>query len=323
MKYAFIALIACYLLVYGCGPDTSKKTEAKKEQAVHSTVEKPTQPTAAGPPQETIKQPVAAAVSETPQATPQVATATPSAQPMLGASPQPPVVTEEQKTSETGQVQQPPCPMMTQRQGAVELTQPDEENIVVMPCGCMFIKHTVPANSPCVKQLTPPCPMKEAKQPTTEDELIIMPCGRVMVRPPMPPTDGPGSEQPMQMEPPCQDQNQAQAAEESEADLTSAVQKMVEATNDMLLVTKQLVVATQEMTKMTRGATSEGVNIQKETPPVEQPSQAAQQGATGTERQLSAKEQEMVNVMKDAVMASQKAIDAMNQSAPKTLNQQQ
>ncbi len=44
MKYAFLALIACYLLVYGCGPDNSKKTEAKKEQAVHNTVEKSAQP---------------------------------------------------------------------------------------------------------------------------------------------------------------------------------------------------------------------------------------------------------------------------------------
>jgi hypothetical protein len=47
MKYAFIALVACYLLVYGCGPDNSKKEESKPDKATHSTVVTP--PPAAPP----------------------------------------------------------------------------------------------------------------------------------------------------------------------------------------------------------------------------------------------------------------------------------
>ena len=110
MKYAFIALIACYLLVYGCGPDNAKKTETKKEQAVHSTVEKPQQPTQAAKPPETGEQPVAAAVEGTQLPAQQVAPAPPS---------QP--ITEAQQTGEATQGRQPPCPMMVQQQGAVDL----------------------------------------------------------------------------------------------------------------------------------------------------------------------------------------------------------
>ncbi|GEM_PF-1788891 len=272
MKYAFIALIACYLLVYGCGPDNSKKTEVKKEQAVHSTVEKPTQPTQATQPQETAKQPVAAAVDATPQ----------------------PI-----------------------QQGAIELTQPDEENIVVMPCGCMFIKHPMPANAPyvknapCVQQQAPPCPMMGEKQPATDEELIMMPCGRVFVKQPMP-VDGLDLERPLQME-------------EPEEDLAGAVQRMAEATNDMVLVTKQLVVATQEMLKATKGAASEGANTNRENNrQTEQTNQSPWQAAIAAAKNQSAdKEQEAVNAMKDAVIATQKAIDAMNQTVPKTVDQRQ
>ncbi len=320
MKYAFIALIACYLLVYGCGPDNSKKTEAKKEQAVHSRVEKPVPPAQATPPPETAKQPVAAAVNETPKPAQQGATTAPPPQPMA----------EEQKTGEATQVRQAPCPMMVHQQGAVELTQPDEENIVVMPCGCMFIKHPMPANvpclkdAPCVKQQAPPCPMMDEKQPATEEGLIMMPCGRVFVRQPMP-VDGPDLDRPMQMEPPCQAEAQPQAMEEPPEDLAGAVQRMAEATNDMMLVTKQLVVATQEMLKATKGAASEGgANTNRTNLGAEQTGQSPQQAAVpDIKKQTSGKEQEAVSAMKEAVIATQKAIDAMSQTVPKTLDQRQ
>ena len=337
MKYAFIALIACYLLVYGCGPDTSKKTEAKKEQAVHSTMEKPAQPMPAVEAQEPVKQPVTAAVVETPQPATQdaaaaAAAATPS-QPMTEevkqkaqatteeAKPQAPAVAEKQKTGEAKDVQTP-CPMMTQQEGSTETAQPDEENIVLMPCGCYFIKHPVPANAPCLKQL-PPCPMMGAKEPTAGEELVMLPCGRIVVMPPMPMGDNnPGLEKPTQMAPPCP--AQPQTGEVSQEDLTSAVQRMVGATNDMLVVTKQLVVATQEMLKATKGAAVEGENTNKAALQAEQPSQTVQQPAADTTTaQPSTVEQEVVNTVKEAVMATQKAIDAVNQTVPKALEKQQ
>lgn len=334
MKYAFLALIACYLLVYGCGPDNSKKTEAKKEQAVHNTVEKsaqPAQPMQAAQPPETGKQPVAAAVEKTPQpAQQEAAIAMPPSQAIADkASQPPPVVATEPKIGEATLVHQTPCPMMIQQHGAVELTQPDEENIVVMPCGCMFIKHQISTNAPCLKNAPcarlhiPPCPMTGEKQPATEEDLIMMPCGRVFIRQPMP-VDGADLEQPVQMESPCLVQGQTQDMEEPEEDLAGAVQRMAEATNDMLQVTKQLVVATQEMLKATKGAGSENVNANKQNLQTEQAGQSTRQAAvTGLKTQPADKEQDAMNAMKDAVIATQKAIDAMNQTVPKTLDQRQ
>lgn len=38
MKYAFIALIAIYLIIYGCSPDSSEKAEKNHKETVQTTV---------------------------------------------------------------------------------------------------------------------------------------------------------------------------------------------------------------------------------------------------------------------------------------------
>jgi hypothetical protein len=307
MKYAFIALIACYLLVYGCGPDNSKKTEVKKEQTIHSTTKAPPQPSPTTPPQHSGSQPVAAAV-----ASPQ------PAQPQAEVSQQPPVAAAEQKSGEVAEKQQQhPCNMMGQQQGAVELTQPDEENIVVMPCGCMFVKRQAQNTAPCLKQHLPPCPMMGDNQQGDDEDLVMMPCGRVFVRPPLPDEDA-GLDQSQQTETPDQ------GAVQSQEDLTGAVQRMVETTNDMVLVTKELVLATQEMLKATKAATAANqlanTSISSaENPQSEQAEPITRQVAVaGVKKQPAVREEEVTNAMRDAVIATQKALEAMNQVAPKT-----
>ncbi len=310
MKYAFIALIACYLLVYGCGPDNSKKAEDQKGQAGQITVEKPLQPPLpATESKETVKQPVAAAV-ETLQPAQQIATVPPS-QSATGANQQEAPAAEKQKTVEQAtQELQSPSIMAEQQQGAVELTQPDEENIVITPCGRMFIKHRVPANAPCLKQQVPPCPMVDEKQPAITEELVMMPCGRVVVRQSIP-DDDPDLEMMQQTETPGQVDVRPQIIEESEEDLSTAVEKMVEATNDMVLVTKQLVTATQEMLRATKGTITEAAKTNRENPPA---------AAVGSQKQTAVGEREVINAMQGAVIATQKAIEVMNQAAPKALD---
>lgn len=39
MKYAFIALIAIYLIIYGCSPDSSEKAKKSHDQAVQTTAQ--------------------------------------------------------------------------------------------------------------------------------------------------------------------------------------------------------------------------------------------------------------------------------------------
>jgi hypothetical protein len=318
MKYAFIALIACYLLVYGCGPDNSQKTDDKKDQAIHSTTKTPSppaQPTQAAPPppQDSGSQPVVKNVT-LPQ----------PAQPQAEVSQQPPVTAPEQKTGETAErVQQHPCNMMVQQQGAVELTQPDEENIVVMPCGCMFVKHKAANTAPCLKLRLPPCPMMGENQSEDEEDLIMMPCGRVFARPPRSDED-PDLDQSQMTETPGQDATQPQGTEESQEDLTSAVRRMVETTNDMVLVTKELVLATQEMLKATKGAANKVADASTENLQNGQPVQTTRQEAVaGVKKQPATREEEVTNAMKDAVIATQKALEAMNQATPKTLQPNQ
>ncbi|MBU1566559.1 MAG: hypothetical protein KJ630_13145 [Proteobacteria bacterium] len=337
MKYAFIALIACYLLVYGCGPDNSKKTEDKKGQTVHSTVEKPLQPaqsTHTVQPQEAVKQPVAAAV-ETPQPpqpdqqsvtevpAQQAVTAPPAEQATEANPQQPPVAVEEQKTGEQAQELQPPCTVMGQEQNAIELTQPDSENIVIMPCGCMFLKHQVPADAPCLRQLVPPCPMMGENQPALDEELVMMPCGRVFARQ-VSPVDDPELEMQQQNETLSQVDGQPQMMEDAEEDLAAAIENMVMATNDMVQVTQQLVLATQEMLKATKGTASEATNPNNTDLQTEQTAQPTDQQAAGdTNNQTTVDEQKVVSAMKHAVIATQKATEAINQAAPQTLEPKQ
>ncbi len=286
MKYAFIALIACYLLVYGCGPDDSKKAEKKNEQTVHAVVKKPIQPvltTQVDQQPQAKTQPVAPVVDPQPAPSPPMQQANvvgpPPPRQLNEAGPQPPAVIEEQKSAEVAEKpKQQPRNIAAQSPGAVELTQPDEQNIVILPCGRMYIKNRLPANAPCLNAQLPPCPMMGENQLEDDDAYIVMPCGRVFVRHPIPEDDA-DLDQPRQMEPPYPADAEPQDEQAPEEDLSAAVQRMVEATNDMVLVTQQLVVATQEMLKATQGTGNVDATIMQENPRTENTVQTPQQTA--------------------------------------------
>lgn len=376
MKYAFIALIACYLLVYGCGPDKDKKAEEKKGQTtVQSTVSTPQQPAtqsaktdkpkglskqpvfaqteAAQPgtqpgkttmPKELAKQPVFAqpeaqqpgsqpAVTAKPQGLSkqpvyvQADQAQSAAQPSQTANPQglskqpvyvqpdtpppPPqnaskAANDQPQPGDMAQAPRHPCPMMTDENEADEaMDQVDEEDLLTLPCGHVLMRSQIPAGAPCLGMQAPPC-LKMGQQPDDGQDTILLPCGRVIARPPMPPVDAPHP--PQHITAPGQVQAQPQVVEEEKEDLTLAVQRMVETTNDMVLVTRQLVLATQEMLKATKGAA------------VEQVSQPNRQGAgPATDTKTAGIEQNVVDAMNDAVIASQKAVEAANQAVSKAV----
>ena len=322
MKYAFIVLIALYLLVYGCGPDNSKKAEEKKVQTTQSTLGKPVPPpqlTQKPQQQVTGKQPVATMV-ETPQPTQQIATPPPS-QSATEIGQQPPVIVEEQKTNtEAQERQQPPCKMIVHQPSAIELTQPDEENLVVMPCGCIFFKNRGQANAPCFKLKDSPCPLMSDKQAAAESDIVMMPCGRAYVHHHIPDED---SEFPQQPTPPCHRERQPQVVEDSQKDLATAMQKMVETTNNMVLATKQLVFATQEILRVTKGATNETAVVNQESLQANPAAQPARQVLAADVKKQVTGEQEVVDAMKEAVIAAQKAVEAMNQAVFKALEPKQ
>jgi hypothetical protein len=311
MKYAFIVLIALYLLVYGCGPDTSKKSEGQKGHTVQSSEQKTVKPSQA---KAVEKQPVAAVI-ESPQPTQQMPAAptAPTAQSAAKAK-QPPAATEEQKVNPfTPELQQPPCQARTEQQGAIELTQPDDENIVVMPCGCIFDKKRIPQDAPCLRGWVPPCQMMGDTPPAAEDNLFEMPCGHVFLRHPMAAEDI-AAGAPQQPKAPCQMEAQPQIVEESEQNLATAIEKMVETTDDMVLVTKQLVIATQAMLKATKGVTLEVTNL-----PADQTSVANRDAVVTSGKRQTISEEEVANALKEAVIATQRAIDVINQATSKAL----
>jgi len=328
MKYAFIALIACYLLVYGCGPDNSKKTEDKKDQAVHSTVEKPRQPEQQPTPtitsEEAAKQqPALAAVGTPPQAA-EAGCPTPCKKPAETVQQLPAV--EKGAAPVNGQKEgQQESTSVAAQQGPVELTQPDNENIVIMPCGSVFVKHRLPANTPCLTNRVPPCPMMDDEDgPVAEGNVVMMPCGRMFLRQPLPDEDLDVDQQ-RQMLPPDQGPvDPADAPEDSVENLTSAVERMVETTNDMVLVTKELVVATREMLKATQKAANKEAAPAKEGLGTEPSAQATQPMVGNTAMKPAPRsEQEAINAMQQAVIATQKALEAMNQAPPQPPTPQQ
>lgn len=79
----------------------------------------------------------------------------------------------------------------------------------------------------------------EAEQSGAGEEMITMPCGQVMAK-----KDIPAGA-------PCLGYKQ-QVTVPGDDDLSVAMQKMVEATNNMVQVTQQMVIATQEMLKATK-----------------------------------------------------------------------
>lgn len=344
MKYAFIALIAGYLLVYGCGPDKDKKAEENKGQTtLQSTVSTPQQPATQSAktdkPKDLSKQPVFAQTEAAQPGTQPGKTTMPKelakqpvfaqpeaqqtgSQPAVTAksqglskqpvyvqpdTPPPPpqnapkAANDQPQPGEMAQAPRHPCPMMTDEDEADEaMDQVDEEDLLTLPCGHVLMRSQIPAGAPCLGIQAPPC-LKMGQQPDDGQDTILLPCGQVIARPPMPPVDAPHP--PQHMTAPGQVQAQPQVVEEEKEDLTLAVQKMVETTNDMVLVTRQLVLATQEMLKATKGTA------------VEQVSQPNRQGAgPAADTKTSGVEQNVVDAMNDAVIASQKAVEAANQA---------
>lgn len=149
MKYAFIALIVCYLVIYGCGPDNSDNGPESHEQTAPVHQQEPAAPT-----HEEQQQPVksiqptvaheepAAEVAEQPaeQHVEAVAVETAEqAQPAAEEKPAAPVV-ERRVIMEQQSV--------TKEQQATEVAESEQ---VVMPCGRTMARADIPENAPCLE----------------------------------------------------------------------------------------------------------------------------------------------------------------------------
>ena len=323
MKYAFIVLVACYLLVYGCGPDSTEKAEEKKSQVTTSAVQQPAAPAeqkqAAAPaeqkkPAQMAKQKQAAQPAVAPLAadkapaeagTKQEAAAAPAEQPRAAKkaveAPSTAAVTE-QPAAPGAETAPPPAEAAAQ---TPEEGQPAEaaSDLVTLPCGMVVPRSHIPADAPCFQPQLHPCPHMGAQHPPLPEDVVVMPCGRAFVR-------HPGMAEGLAELDPGQPEPLAEFDTASDDDLADSMEKMVEATNDMVMVTKQLVVATQKMVKATEEAARR----------LEHESAAA---VLPAEPPATAREENANTAMHEAILATQKALEALNQVLPKALEQRQ
>jgi len=124
---------------------------------------------------------------------------------------------------------------------------------------------------------------------------------------------------------PCHVPPQPQAFEESNQDLSAAMQRMVEATNDMVLVTKELITTTQEMLKASKGVAREVLDTGKEILEADKNSHQTQvQTEPGVENveQPVIQEKDVVETMKDLVAATKAMIEATDKALEEALEAQ-
>lgn len=298
MKYAVIVLVACYLLVWGCGPDTSKKADEPTSHVTESKVEKTPAPLAsaeAPAPAPLPEEPAVAVVEQVAEQPPLDADAV-----VAPAAPAPPVH-DHAAAQETA----PVPPEMAVVQPPQDLPETDMESLVTLPCGMVVPRESIPADAPCLRAKKMPCPMMYGRPHPPLDGMMAMPCGRPCFRHPALPMDHPDLDDPERGHHP---EPLTDTDDELSEDLAEAMQKMVETTNDMVVVTRQLVVATQEMVRATQDAAFH-VQQPQAAPPVEEKHEPTGDDTTAA--------------LHEAVLATQKALEALNQVLPRVLEPRQ
>jgi hypothetical protein len=160
MKYAFIVLIAIYLVTYGCSTDESEKTTSSHEPTATAVLENPPQSEMTAAPADQ-HEPAPATEAEQHQ----TAAAEPVADAQEAESEQ--VVMPCGKTmAKADAAGNAPCPGM-QKQVVSDPEAADSEQ-VVMPCGRTMAKADIPENAPCLGMVE-----QDVTIPGSDEELSV------------------------------------------------------------------------------------------------------------------------------------------------------
>ena len=170
MKYAFIALIAIYLVVYGCSPDSSEKATDNHDKAAPVSLEKPHEAEMVAAPAHDEHQFPAKSL-ETP-----VVVEEPAAVTELTEHPAEAVAVEPAEAPQAVVEEQQEAPAVEQRvivetEPASKEEQPAEvadSEMVVMPCGKTMARADIPENAPCLNQ-------QQAQQETQQEATATEP----------------------------------------------------------------------------------------------------------------------------------------------------
>jgi hypothetical protein len=131
MKYAFIALVAIYLIIYGCSPDSSEKTKESHEQTTQTTVKNAHDSEKAAVAVEDQQKPAVPALKE-----------------------QAEVVKTTEQPAEAAKETDPILSFKVVEQAPSE--QAAEPQQLILPCGRVITQTDNPENAPpCLKMQTP------------------------------------------------------------------------------------------------------------------------------------------------------------------------
>jgi hypothetical protein len=166
-------------------------------------------------------------------------------------------------------------------------------------------------------------PAEAAQQPAAaaESEQVVMPCGRVMARADIPENAPCLKMRPQALPESADSADSAPMADQSQ-ELTAALQKMVETTHELMLVTRQLVIATQKMldagkevADQVTGTSKETIDAPEAQPPVEQPVEGRQPGAS--------LEKDVVETMQEVASAAREVIETTGNALSTSLEAKQ
>jgi len=208
MKYAFIVLIALYLVIYGCSPDESEK--ATDSHTAPATLEKPQEAEMVAAPAE-VHDSAAPALDEH----------------QFPAKKLEQAVVVEELAVETEVTEQPA--EVTEQPAEVAAVEPDEaaQPVVEKQQEALVVEQEVIVE-------TQPASKEEQPAEGVDSEMVVMPCGRTMAKSDIPENA------------PClkPQQEAKQEAAATEPDLEAAILKLAETTNAMIQATNQLIEAT-------------------------------------------------------------------------------
>ncbi|MFT5727692.1 MAG: hypothetical protein ACI8PB_001830 [Desulforhopalus sp.] len=282
MKYALIAMVAFYLVTFGCNPKTEEEGTTSHDKVEHTAVaEKPTAPG-------NLTVETLAAAQTTHQAAP-------SNQLNTTAHKAPAAPADVQITTEN--VKSVTAPEKAEKNN-------DQWKIIAQSAATtvLALMNEEPKSEPAPVVKTPAATKDAVKSPKASETITILPCGKKV------------SQDVAANYPPCANNKRPApqtALPTEEPELSEAMQKMVNATNDMVTVTRQLVMATQQMLAASKEVAVEVIDTGKDA--LEDAKPAVQNAVN---------EQEIIETVKEVVAATKEAFHATSEALSEALEAQ-
>ncbi|TKB11781.1 hypothetical protein [Desulforhopalus sp. IMCC35007] len=286
MKYAFIVMLAVYLVTFGCNPKPEAEHSTPQEKTEQVSVEKA--PEAPAAPENVHVVTKVAVKPTTPQAGPENHWNTNTSN------------TQEETAVQPGEAQATPPAQVEE--------EPANPYKAIAQSAAVTLLALMNDNSEPKAEAVEPQPAKTevvvvtpAQEETIEQEaVVILPCGKVMERgdfenlPPCFKHGAPLAEQP--------------AVPGEAVELSAAMQKMVNATNDMVTVTRELVIATQQILAASKDVAVELIDTGKE---------AIETSKPAVENAID--EKKIIETVKGVVSATKEAFETTSEALSKAL----